>query len=173
MYFAVYGQHQAQVKCLNNICLHATWANRTRVVNEPHFDQPWSITFRPKKFRALWYGKLVIILTLAKSTKLLFSQRTTTFSRFFPYSKWSEHGRQNARTCLLSYTYGNPEWSVSTSSRGDDEGKIIGIFMHNRYKITVYKISRSAMGLTSLYKVVQRPEREAVHSPPTSITISS
>lgn len=58
------------------------------------------------------------------------------------------------------------------SSCSGKEGKIIGILIQSRDKI-VSKISRPALGPTSLYKVAQWPGRKAVHSSPPSPTISS
>lgn len=57
-------------------------------------------------------------------------------------------------------------------SRSGKEGQIIGNLIQSRDKI-VSKTSRPALEPTSLYKVAQWPGREAVHSPPSSPTISS
>jgi hypothetical protein len=83
------------------------------------------------------------------------SPRTNTFFRFFPCSKWAEHGRQNARMCLVSNMYGNREWSVSISSCSGKEGKIIGISIQSRENIVASKITRPVLGPTILYKVAQ------------------
>lgn len=97
---------------------------------------------------------------------------TSTFFRFFSYSKWAEHGRQNARICLVPNMYGNREWSFRMSSCSSKECKIIGILMSTD-KIIVPKISTLVLGPTILYKVAQWPGLEAVHSPPSSPTVSS
>lgn len=133
-----------------------------------------SIIFRPKKFRALWDGKLVIILNLVKSTKLLFHSVQAYFSgSFLTQNGMRTAGRIHARVCIVPNAYENRECSGSTSSRSGKEGKIIGILIQSIEKIIVSKTSGPDLGPTILYKLAQRPGREAIHSFLPSPTVSS
>ena len=118
-------------------------------------------------------GKICYNFESCQKHQATISPCTSIFFRFFPYSKWAEHGRQNARTCIVPTACGNWECSVSMSSRSGKESKIIGILIKSRDKIIVSKISRPVLGPTIVYKVAQWPGREAVHSLPHSPTVSS
>ena len=118
-------------------------------------------------------GKIGYNFESCQKHQATISSCTSIFFRFFPYSKWAEHGRQNARVCIVPVMYENLECSVSMSSRSGKESKIIGILIQSRDKIIVSKISRPVLWPTILYKVAQWPGREAVHSLPHSPTVSS
>ena len=121
-------------------------------------------------------GKIGYNFESCQKHQAAISPCTSTFFRFFPCSKRAEHGKQNARTCIVPATYENRVCSVSMSSRsGKDykDGKIIGILIQSRDKIIVSKISRPVLGPIILYKVAQWPGRKTVHSLPHSPTVSS
>jgi hypothetical protein len=129
----------------------------TYVYNFSAQEIPWSVGW---KIRQNFYA-------CQTNTKLLFHRVQAYFSGFFR----TQNGLSTAdRMHVCFYCLICEE--ICMLSRSGKEGKIIGNLIQSRDKI-VSKTPRPALGPTSLYKVAQWPRREAVHSPPSSPTISS
>jgi hypothetical protein len=96
----MYGQPQMNKKYLHIIFVEATWAKLTRIVREPHCDQPRSRIFRPKKFRGLWDGKFVKTLTLAKQTPNYYF---TVYRHIFPVLSLLKMGWARQTECTYVF----------------------------------------------------------------------